>query len=75
MHRVDIFLIGRDLALILALRDISHHGWVLRLRGSELVMNQVPERFTLSFSCCGHYSLGQLTPGALADDATHLLQV
>ena len=71
---VNVCLVRHNTTLIVALRDICEHRGVLWLCSCELVMDQVPERFSLRFISSGHFPLGELTPGALADDAAHLLQ-
>ena len=46
VYSVDVVLISDNVFLVLTLGDVGKHGRVLWLRVRQLVMDQVPNRFT-----------------------------
>ena len=46
VNRVDIMLVGDNILLVFALGDVSQHAGILRLGEGQLVVDQVPNRFT-----------------------------
>ena len=72
MNFVEIVLVAHDYALFLAFRDIVEHRGVLRLVIGELVVNEMPERFSLYFFSSLSLTLRHFAPSALAYYAVDL---
>ena len=72
MHHVNVVLVSHDVVSCLALWQAGKHRWALRLRKTKLIVDQVPNSFTLRLVPCGHLLLTELTPGAVTDDTTDL---
>ena len=72
MQSVDKVHVRDDVLLILSLWNVVEHGRILWLREGQLVVHQVPKRFSLRLVASGDLLLGHLAPSALADNAVDL---
>ena len=69
-HVDEVHVSGDVVGSVFSLRDVRKHRGVLWLGEGQLVVCQIPKRFSLSLGSCLHLLARQLTPCALSNDTT-----
>ena len=75
MQSVDKVHVRDDVLLILSLWNVVEHGRILWLCEGQLIVHQVPKRFSLRLVASSDLLLGHLAPSALTDDAIDLQRI